>query len=420
MNLYDIIYGKKYKKCKEDEIRNPYTRRCIKKDKEIAKRLLELGELPEIKMKYMKKLKKKEENKLKETISSKIFSYRINADIKKRIDNFNKIIKLLKIDISKKNYCLRLYNKDKIGKPIFKVGDTIILKKQIGSDSINGIVYLCNIKDKENKKYEFASKLVLNNKKTNNEIKIFNILNNSVLKDRCPHFPLLYGNIECIENEMNDISLYPNILKLNKNKSYRLILTELADGDLSNFINLEGINDDEYINALTQIYMSIMFFYKETKHFHNNAHYNNFLFHKITSGGYYHYNIFNEDYYIENIGYLWIIWDFDASISFEKSINKDIPIIRDFGKIIYSFLPARYRGWIKDKKYKISKKNLSKILKINDEIQYYYQNYSKIGMITLIKKILNILVKNGFLKKSIKNSEKIINSSIYKINVNNI
>jgi hypothetical protein len=48
-----------------------------------------------------------------------------------------------------------------------------------------------------------------------------------------------------------------------------------------------------------------------------------FLYHKIKKGGYFHYNIYGKDYYLENLGYLWIIWDFELSISFDKMIYFD-------------------------------------------------------------------------------------------------
>ncbi len=46
-----------------------------------------------------------------------------------------------------------------------------------------------------------------------------------------------------------------------------------------------------------------MFFYQETKYFHYDSHWGNFLYHKIKPGGYFHYNIFGNDYYIENYGF---------------------------------------------------------------------------------------------------------------------
>jgi hypothetical protein len=74
---------------------------------------------------------------------------------------------------------------------------------------------------------------------------------------------------------------------------------------------------------------------------HNDCHWGNFLYHKIKKGGYFHYKIFDKDYYLENLGFLWVIWDFDASkeISIENteydmflmtSSVKDFALISEF------------------------------------------------------------------------------------------
>ena len=55
-----------------------------------------------------------------------------------------------------------------------------------------------------------------------------------------------------------------------------------------------------------------------------DSHSGNFLFRKIKKGGYYHYNIYGKDYYVENLGYVWEIQDFGFSHGFNNSeeINK--------------------------------------------------------------------------------------------------
>lgn len=395
---YEIINGKKYKKCKENQIRNPLTRRCINKDKKTAKDLEKILEQkrPKSLIKYIKKRGKKLSPIKEET-----------PPIKDRILLYSKINKLLNIDDKRTDYCLKL-----ISKTEYKVGD-ILLKKQIGSNSINGIVFHSNIK-----KYEFASKLVLKNDKTKNELQIFSILTDAVLKKRCPHFPILYGDLFCNKFEDNEnLSLYPRVIRMNKNHSYHLILTELANGDLSSFMKEMNNPDNIYLNTLVQVYLSLIFFYKETRCFHNDAHWDNFLYYKIDKGGYYHYEIFGENYYLENLGYLWVISDYDASIPFKKN---EISLIRDFGRIIYAFLPSNYSGMIRMKNYKLSSNSLNKINNIHTNIRYYNEKYSQKGMQMMILKLLKTFVKNGLLKSSIKTGEKIINETPYKINISQI
>ena len=62
-----------------------------------------------------------------------------------------------------------------------------------------------------------------------------------------------------------------------------------------------------------------MFFHKYINAFHNDAHAGNFLYHRIKPGGYFHYNIYGQDFYLENIGFLWVIWDFGLIQPFSNS-----------------------------------------------------------------------------------------------------
>jgi len=396
---YEIINGKKYKKCKENQIRNPLTRRCINKDKKTAKNLEKILEQrrPKSLIKYIKKREKKLIPIKEET-----------PPIKDRILLYSKINKLLNIDVKRDDYCISLISKT----PEYKIGD-IILKKQIGNSSMNGIVFYSNIK-----RYELASKLVIENDNNKKEIEIFRLLTDAVIKRRCPHFPILYGDIFCNKFEdIENISYYPKIIRMNKNKSYHLLLTELANGDLSNFMKEMNKTDNIYLNTLVQVYLSLIFYYKETKCFHNDAHWDNFLYYKIDKGGYYHYEIFGENYYLENLGYLWVICDYDASIPFKKI---EISLIKDFERIIYAFLPSNYLGLIRLKNYKITSKALTKINYIHNTIRYYNEKYSQKGMQIMIIKLLKSFVKNGILKSSIKFGEKIINETPYKINITQI
>ena len=93
---------------------------------------------------------------------------------------------------------------------------------------------------------------------------------------------------------------------------------------------------------MTQIFISIMFFHYYTNSHHNDAHSGNFLYHKIKPGGYFHYNIYGKDYYLENIGYLWVIWDFGLATHFSKTrkigtTNFQKTISTDYYKIIDTF-----------------------------------------------------------------------------------
>lgn len=380
---YDIINGKKYKKCNENQIRNPITRRCINKDKKTAKDLLLINDkyYPKYILKYIKIREKK--NKLSKS----------------------------PIEEDKK----RLYIYDKINKNIdkrIKIGENIIIKKKI-EYYIDGNVYLSYLKNLPN--YNFILKIVLNNKISDNEIKYHKIVNNAVINNSCPHFPILYGNYDIILKE-EELNILPKLLKVDINNSFKIILTENNDGNLRIFLKNMNKNDNIYLNALTQVFLSLMFFYKETKSFHNNSIWDNFIYKKVNKGGYYYYEIMGKKYYLENLGYLWMISDYNRSIDLIKSIDKNITIKIDFEKIIYSFLPSSYNGIIIDKKYNITQKSLINILKLLNVVIYYNERYTSIGMKIYITNIMNSLVKNGFIKTFV-NSSLIINKTPYKFNI---
>lgn len=378
--IYDIINGKKYKKCKENQIRNPITRRCINKDKKTAKDLLLLDNkyYPKYLLKYIKNKSKK-----------KNISLSPKEDNEKRIYNYKKIINNIG-DI----------NND------IKIGDKIEYYN-------NGNMFLSYLIKKP--KYNFVSMIIINNKKSINEIKYLNILNDAIINNRSFHFPLLYG-IYDYKIKANELKKLPKLLKLESN-IYKLILFELFDGNLKKFMIKMNNNDNVYLNALTQVFLSLIFLYKETKSFHNNSIWDNFLYKKINKGGYYHYEIMGENYYLENLGYLWIISDFEKCIDFKKSIDKNIRINLDFEKIINSFLPSYYNGIINEKNYKLSQKSVTEILKILNVVKTYSELYTLAGMKIFIIKILNTFVKYKFMKTNI-NSSLIINKTPYKYNIN--
>jgi hypothetical protein len=353
------------------------------------------------------------------------FINRVSPHIYHRIQYYKNLMNSININYGRNKHCIRLIKIDpNTNEPIFKINNSsIILKNKIGNDNINGIVYLCSIKDDYKKLYKFAAKILLYNDKSNSEIAVFNKLSNATITKKCPHFPILYSTLKCdrfsdfdtFKNE--DLIHYPRIVRLNPNGSFNIILSELANGNLKMFINDNSIIGNDYqINALVQILLSIMFFYKETKSYHNDASSGNFLFHKIKPGGYFHYKILDKDYYLENIGFLWVIWDFSETISFNDSKFKNIKINNDFNNIINSFISPIINT-------KINTFTKTAIAQLTSIIRYSNLVYSKDAMIRLISNIMNCLKTNNFIKTTISNisniskisNKIIINKSSYII-----
>jgi hypothetical protein len=267
---------------------------------------------------------------------------RTSFNISDRINYFILMKKYI-MSIKEKNNCFRLYNiEDK--KITYRIGNKIILDKQIGSKSKYGIVYLSHFKtpvkygNKYDKLNKFAVKITDQDKYNTHEKNILKLLTKEVIQLKCPHFPISYGFLKCrntkktsnnsndysiVKDKQTDTKLFPDFI--NNNKSLIIQINELASGDLNYY--LENIKDTDKLNAITQILLSIIFFHNSTKSYHNDCHQGNFLFHKIKPGGYFHYNIYDVDYYLENQGYLWVIWDFGFTASYNKNTK---PINFDF------------------------------------------------------------------------------------------
>ena len=394
--LYEKIDGKIVKRCDKDKIRNLKTKRCIKVNNNKPVSL-------DKKIVAIKKIKK----------ALIPFKNRVSADIYHR----NKYLILMRRELkNKKEGCLRVYKQNPDGSYIYRIGNRIILKERIGSDSKYGIVYLSEFREKTKKLFTFASKIYEYKIRTDIELELLTKLTNLVRMDMCPHFPIFYGYVIC-ENDIykdsfiksnkadksisQDISKFPEIIEKNKNSKIITTFNELANGDLWKFIELYKSNYLVLLNALTQQLLSIMFFNYHTGRLHNDTHPGNFLYHEIKAGGYFHYNIFGADYYLENLGFLWVIWDFDLSITLKQAIQifkKHKMVKNDYNIILSNY-------------FNINEDILNSfILKIFDFNKFNIRNF-KDYIYNLPKKLSN----NNILLKKLPLGATIINKNPYKI-----
>jgi len=204
---YDIINGRKYKKCKTNQIRNPKTNRCVNIKANKIKTCPE-GKILNPKTNRCVKINKN--NNKKPNLFKKLFYpfiNRVNANINDRIKYNNLLLKTLDINESK-NYCMKLYKFNTDKKPLYRLGNKIVLKKQIGTESVYGIVFLSSFRDTYNKIFKYAIKIMLDTKENNNEIIILKDLTKAVLNRKCPHFPILYATLKCDKNIVNTQSSY--------------------------------------------------------------------------------------------------------------------------------------------------------------------------------------------------------------------
>ena len=343
------------------------------------------------------------------------FIKRISSNIIDRINFFIIIRKyILSINKKNKNNCMRLYNYDKnTNLPIYRLGNKIILDKQIGSKSVYGIVYLAhyqsniNNQNNLNKLNKFAIKVINYSKNNEIEYKVLKEVTKQVILFKCPHFPITYGLIKCDNKKIrskydisivNEIALsdinksknYPDLIRNNISLYYQI--NELASGDFNKYRVYYCNNEKQLLNSIAQIYISIMFFHKHINAFHNDAHAGNFLYHKIKPGGYFHYNIYGQDFYLENIGYLWVIWDFGLIEPFSNSklINKNkfgqykkkLNISTDFIRPIAKFI---------ENSTNFNSLFIKSIYKIRLILDKYSKNINISSLINLNKELLNIM-----------------------------
>jgi hypothetical protein len=449
LKLYELVDGKIVKKCEKDKIRNLKTKRCVK-NKEIKKdKSNDLNKKIEgIKIDKSNDLNKKIEaiKKVKKALIP--FKNRVSADIYHR----NRYLVLMRRELkNKKDGCMKVYKENLNGTYSYRIGNRIILNKRIGSNSVYGIVYLSEFREKNKKLFTFASKVYrYDDYKTSNEIKLLIKFTNIVRMDLCPHFPIFYGHVMCEnlikfkkdsfkKSNTNDktisqrITKYPSFFQ-DKNPNfphyknpYKIITTfnELANGDLWNFFRINIKNSNYLTNALIQQLISIIFFNYYSGRIHNDTHPGNFLYHKIKAGGYFHYKLFGRDYYLENIGFLWVIWDFDLSILVKRLIqfnNRKNNNNTDFKRIICAYLTEDddgYNPYIEIEENKELREYILKIMKGYELIYNSKYNIEKLKkLIYELPEIISVIKFNGksVLLKSLPLGEKIINKNPYTIN----
>jgi len=184
-----------------------------------------------------------------------------------------------------------LYDRYKHINRKFKEHDNPIeLIEKIGQGSC-GVVYKSKLKDDKEYNNYFATKIQLNFEEVDNEMFIANKLkeyNSAEFKN--PHLPLILNS---------NIMLCSNLA----NGTFEYYYKKIANRDVK-----------LWKNAIEQIYMSMASLHS-LGIIHNDPHHQNFLFYKIKPGGCFHYEINGIDYYVENIGYLWNIWDFGICIT---------------------------------------------------------------------------------------------------------
>jgi hypothetical protein len=223
-------------------------------------------------------------------------------DINKRIHIHHVISQY----ISKLPSCLVSYGSTWV------MGDELYLKKQIGSPSAYGVVYIASGKSV---KMPVAVKIMERWIDENIIDTIYlDILSKLSLQKRFLHFPITYAIKECREQ-----------LRMTRDNSfdqYFVVIGELANGDFLQWTNEVSMSYIEYTSAFGQI-IFVIFKLSSIGIRHNDSKPQNFLYHNVPAGGHWWYKFQGRDLYIKNTGQLWIINDFGTSYDVSSKYNSD-------------------------------------------------------------------------------------------------
>jgi len=214
----------------------------------------------------------------------------------------------------------------------------LLLNKKIGSESKFGAVYSVTYGIKP-KKYIVAAKLICINESNTTELAILKKITKIILAKKTIHFPILYFHTTIAKTNDMKSSLLPEVISYCDN--FYISFNEMFSGDLKMLMSSTKQTTTFMKNAITQIFFSISNFLHYTGFIHKDAHWGNFLYHKINPGGYFYYKVNGIDVYLENIGFIWVIWDYGKA----TKITSD-NVMRDYRRIIHSFYPKLYGGFI--------------------------------------------------------------------------
>ena len=303
-----------------------------------------------------------------------------NINVLDRYKRFNIINNIINDKIKNdKNKCLYPV---KFG--VYTLNDVILLFKKIGTVSSYGSIFLSEIKDKDNHKYKFATKVQLITDDTYYELNFLELVTKKSIETNNIHLPLMYNNLKCNYFNKNDELMPLNLRDNDKEKhydginSYYSTFVELANGDLGTFIlkNYKKITLKQLNNILAQCFIAILSCHR-LKFNHNDTHIFNFLYHiiKTDNNSCFKYVYNDLVFYIENIGLNLVIWDFGYSEKIGFFNNKNY--LSDYIEFIAYFIKI-----LKDNKIKLFNEYLEKILY---DIQKIYTDYD------LIKHLLHTL-----------------------------
>jgi hypothetical protein len=207
------------------------------------------------------------------------------------------------------------------------------LKRFLGRGTFANVYAACSPAPCLKDSYKFAVKLTIipdedfkyyysTNKPSWHEPYILkNIINPLVIKGICPNLPLLAESYTCSDCDFKfyDTSKVP--VEINKKASCLILLMELGTGgDMSGWFKSNRIlSEDEIFISLFQIMAGVHSIQIYGQILNNDIKAQNILCYNIKSGGYWHYIIHGQNFYVPNMGKLFVLNDFGVSRVFNPN-----------------------------------------------------------------------------------------------------
>lgn len=140
------------------------------------------------------------------------------------------------------------------------------------------------------------------------------ILKPLVKKNICPNLPLFIDTFLCNKCDF--------VFRKGDN-THPCVITamELASGDLRDYLKFGTPTDDELYSALFQIMAGLHAIQMSAQILNNDIKSKNILYYNVNPGGFWHYRIGNEDFYVPNYGKMFVINDFGVSTLYDPNFQ---------------------------------------------------------------------------------------------------
>ena len=170
-------------------------------------------------------------------------------------------------------------------------------------------------------------KLIFSTKTVWREIYLLKMCSKLVKIKKSIHLPLHFFYVYSGTNNWNK--------SLSKNGPHIYSYNELAQEDLKSW-SARPRSHNEFISCFLQIFFALYVLQHYLGFLHNDLHWGNILVFPIKKGGCWCYNINGEEYYIQNEGFLFVLWDFGMGSlhSQLRECNEHIKSCQDFLKIL--------------------------------------------------------------------------------------